>query len=297
MATVELVTKTIADIQDVNRLMADIMAAVPKVVGGVKIGSDTLQLQASSTLGAAEDTLVDSTISGFVDSDPQDKEPKILDYRKPGLRKHFTALNYKGGIDLTQALIPKRTVVKGEVQKVEWFLSLDVNLQPTNKIIEVDIAYTRDASGFAQSRTTTRKWVNRDGTFNEDTRTTTKYYFINTSDMIDEGLRRRSLITKEIKIPTLTFMTEVLVPLGYTAESVYLKGLAFLDDYESEFNKFIDNSSTITNPADPDFGEKSVVVRIRDEANADYVEWLDKAPASLGGSVTIRQYLQDQFDI
>jgi len=170
-------------------------------------------------------------------------------------------------------------------------------MQPTDKIITVDIAYTRDATGFATQRTTTRKWINRDNSENAEAKLTTKLYFVNPAEMIIEGTKRRKLLVDSIQIPTLTFMTEALVPLGYTQEAVVLKGRAFMDDYEGDFNKFVDNSSTITDPADPDFGEKTIVVRLRDEANTSYVEWLDKSSPSLGGTTTIRQYLMNEFDI
>lgn len=295
MATVILVTKTISDIQDVNRLLDDVITAVPKVEGGVKIGDNILRLQVSSALDIPEDATVDGVISGFVDSDPEQKVPYIYDLVKPGAKKHFHSIDYKN--ELVQSLIPKRTAVQGEVVKVEWFQTLDGNNNPTNKVLLVDVVYTRDNTGFAISRTTTRTWINRDGSENPDTKTTSKYYFINSVDQIQEGIKRRKLLVDNIQIPVLGLVMESLIPLGYTQESCLLKGRQFMDDYDQEFNKFVQNSSTVTDPADPDVGMKTIRVKVRDEANPNHVLWLDKAPGSLGGATTIRQYLLAEFDI
>lgn len=198
-------------------------------------------------------------------------------------------------------LIPKRTVTRGEVTKVEWYKTLDANQVPTDLVVVVDIAYTRDATGFALFRNTIRTWINRDESEYIDKKITTKFYFVNPSDMITEGYSRRKLLVQSVQIPVLTFMVEVLTPFGYNQTSIVLKGRAFMDDYESDFSKFIENSSTVTDPSDHNVGRKNVIVQLEDQAidgrNANYNEWLDKAPPSLGGGVTIRQYLMGEFDI
>jgi len=289
------VTKT-RNILDLNKFNEDAKAHNSKITYVIKIGDDSLRFSLSSELDGAEHTALDSFVAAFVDTDPEDKRPKIYDLVKSEAKtKHHHNIDYKK--EVLTALIPKRTIVKGEVRKVEWFQSLDAQMSPINKVIEVDVVYTRDTTGFATSRVTTRKWINRDESENDEYKLTSKYYFLNPSEMIMEGNKRRGLLVDSIIIPTLTFMTEALVPLGYTQESVVLKGRKFMDDYESEFNKFKHNSSTITDPADPDFGEKSIVIRFRDESKTEYVEWLDKSSPSLGGSVTIRQYLMSEFAI
>ena len=119
--------------------------------------------------------------------------------------------------------------------------------------------------------------------------------------MITEGYKRRKLLVQSIQIPTLTFMSEALMPSGHTQESVVLLGRHFMDDYEADFSRFIENSSTITEPSDPNFGKKSVIVELEstdiEGRNKDYHLWLDSAPPSLGGLTTIRQYLINEFDI
>ena len=115
--------------------------------------------------------------------------------------------------------------------------------------------------------------------------------------MIREGTKRRGLLVEMVQLPVMDMMAEVLMPLGVTQESVVLKGRHFLDEYELLFNNFVKHSSTITDPAHADFGKKVVIVTLRDEQREEFVEWLDKAPNSLGGSTTIRQYLMSEFEI
>jgi len=288
------------NILDLNGFNDAAKAISPKIRIVLKLGTDNLRFDLSEALTTEEESQIDDLISNFVDTDPALKVPKIYDYVVgSSSNKHHFAINYK--TELTRTLIPKRTIVRGEVQRVEWFASLDASLNPTDKIIDVQITYVRDVTGFAQSRTTTRTWINKDGSDNEEVKITSKYYFINPSDMIDEGLKRRKLLVNNLQMPMVKFMCEVLMPLGYTQQAVILIGRKFMDDYETEMNNFVENSSTITDPADEDFGKKSIVVKIENNAmggpNADYNLWLDKAPPSLGGLTTIRQYLIAEFSI
>lgn len=289
------ITKT-RDIKDLNSFQALVKSNISKIDYVMKFSQSDLVFNMSEELSAEENSLLDELVLNFEDVDPYLKIPKIYDYVKYDVRhKHFHNIDYKK--ELTISLIPKRTIAQGEVTRVDWYRSLDESMNPVDLILRVEVVYNRDSTGFATSRSTNRVWINRDGSDNENIKITAKYYFINPSDMIDEGLRRRKLLVNSIQIPTLTFMTEVLMPLGYNQQSIVLKGRAFMDDYEQYFSNFVENSSTITNPASPDAGMKSIVVRFRDENNNEYTEWLDKAPASLGGMTTIRQYLISEFSI
>ena len=288
------------DIKDLNQFNEDAKALNSKIQIVMKFGADNLRFTLSEALTTEEDTALQNLVDTFVDSDPDARTLKIYSIAKEEAKyKHFHNIDYKK--ELSQSLIPKRTVVQGEVTQVDWYKSLDGDMNPVDLVLKVEVAYTRDASGFATSRVTTRTWYNEDESEHAEKKITNKYYFVNPSDMIDEGLRRRKLLVNSLQIPTMTFMSEVLMPLGHTQESVVLKGREFMDDYESDFNKFVDNSSTITDPADDNFGKKSVIVELEDASptgrNATYNAWLDAAPASLGGLTTIRQYLIGQFNI
>ena len=249
----------------------------------------------TAQLSESHQTVLDDLVSNFSDTLEALKVPKICDYVKEELKgKHFHDIDYK--TELTQSLIPKRTVVKGEVQRVEWFQSMDVNNNPVNKILDVSIVYQRDASGFAISRQVTREWTNKDESVNPLPKLTSKYYFVNPVDQIEEGIKRRGLLVKSIQMPTMLAMMHVLMPLGQSQGQVLLQGRQFMDDYETDFSKFVASSSSITDINDPNFGKKTVVVRLEEEAEASRVLWLDAAPAILGGA-TIRQYLINEFTI
>lgn len=272
-----------------------------KIVVVIKFEGD-LRFTLSEALTPTEESDVDAAILNFIDTDLSVKVPKIYSLVKNEVKsKHHHNIDYKIDIASGFNLIPKRVVTKGEVTQVKWFKTLDASMVPVDLVLTVDIAYTRDATGFATYRTTVRTWVNEDESQNEETKTTTKYYFVNPSDMITEGYKRRKLLVQSIQIPTLTFMSEALMPSGYTQEAVVLLGRHFMDDYEADFSRFIENSSTITDPSDPNFGKKSVIVELENTdiegRNKEYHLWLDGAPPSLGGLTTIRQYLINEFDI
>jgi len=292
-------TKTVLGL---NKLNDEAKAHNSKIEIVVMFGIDDLRFTLSEVLTAQEETDLDTFLAAFVDENPEDKIPKIIDLAKSEAKsKHFHNIIYTSNKELKSSLIPKRTVVKGEVTKVEWYRTLDANMAPTDLVLVSDITYTRDATGFAQFRSTNRTYINRDGTENIEVKNSQKYYFVNLSDMITEGYKRRKLLVESMQIPSMTFMMEVLMPLGYTQLAVVMLGRAFMDDYESDFNKFVDNSSTITDPSDPNVGMKSIVVQLQDNTvdgrNADYNLWLDKAPPSIGGQTTIRQYLISELSI
>ena len=193
----------------------------------VKIGSDDLRFTLAEALTVEEDTDLDTFITGFVDSDPEDKVPLIMDTVKPEFRnKPFHGIKYTGTQELTTALIPNREegTVKGEVQEVLWYRDM-VSGVPETLVLKVNIEYFRDTTGFAMFRQVSRTYYNRDGTANDDVRNSIKYYFVNKQDMIDEGIKRRNLIVTSIQIPTMGLIAEVLMPLGVTMANVVGKGM------------------------------------------------------------------------
>ena len=286
------------NILDLNSFQNAAKAITPKILSVLKFGDDNLRFELLEALSAQEDSDLDDLIANFVDTDLSQKVPKIIGLAKPEAKaKDFSTIIYTSTFDLVEPLHPVRTVIKGEVQNVKWFSRVDpLTMTPSNLVLEVDIAYERFENGLAIYRDVTRTHYNEDGSTTVIP-TKRKYYTLNPSDAIDEGIKRRRLLVKSLQIPVLTAISQVLMPLGYSETICLLRGRAFMDEYEDEFNKFVDNSSTVTNPADPDFEKKSIVVKVRDEANTDYVEWLDKAPPIFGGGTTIRQHIMNEFDI
>ena len=286
------------DIFNLNEFNESAIAHNPKILIVLKLGPDDLRFTLSEALTAQEDIDLEAFILSFDDTISTDSPLKIYSLAKSeAAHKHFHNIDYKK--EIVGALIPEREsgTVKGEVQEVIWYKSMDGNNAPTDPVIKVDITYTRDASGFAMYRITNRQYYKEDGSLHPEVKTTVKYYYINKQDMIDEGIKRRGLLVKTIQIPVMNMMAEVLMPLGVSLESVIMKGRRFMDDYEVEFENFIKNSSTITDPADANYGRKSIIVKLENESDSDYVVWLNAAPNSLGGSTTIRQYLEEEFNI
>ena len=183
-------------------------------------------------------------------------------------------------------LFPERTFIQGELQKVEWFSDEAL----TNKILIVDIVYTRDPYGFATSRDTVRTWVNSDDTNNPKTKITKKNY--SPLEMIKEGKARRGNIVDGIQLPTMSFMLETM---SEDPGIILLMGREFLDRHEDSFTRFIDNSSSVTDINDPNFGLKNIVVDLKNSALTTDT-WLKNTPTALGGA-TIEQYLIGEFSI
>lgn len=214
-------------------------------------------------------------------------QPRIYALCDVGLQK----LDFRD-IDYTiKNLFPKRVFSQGELQSVEWYIESTFQ----TKVLKAEMSYTRDGNGFATYRETLRTWINEDDSENPLTKLTSKFY--TPLEMIQEGKRRRGNIVDGVQIPTLSFMLETMVnPPTVTQDMVLLIGRDFMDRFEDEFNKFIDNSSTVTDPADPDFLKKKVVVAIENAANSTD-PWLKNKPASLGGSISIENYLVSEFSI
>jgi len=200
---------------------------------------------------------------------------------------------------------------KGEMNVVTWYRYMDlefINGLPVRNysvpVLRTETTWSRDSSGFVISKNPPiRTWFNRDGTENTDKKIMDDPYYYEDFEKIDEGIKRRKLLVKAIQIPIMNLIAEVMTPLGMSTEVVLLRGRKFLDDYDIEFNKFKHNSSSITDThledgsPNPDFNLKTIVVKFRDELDPDHVEWLDKKPLSLGGAITIRDHLIQEFSI
>ena len=287
------------NISNLNGLIKELKSSFVKIEYLLKEGDDQIKIFLNSEIDQQEENSINQFVQDFNDS-VQVLRPKIYGIAKEEAKqKHFHNIDYK--VELEHGLVPERTISQGEVVKVIWYRSLDQENKPTDPIIKVEIDYTRDTNGFAIFRKTTRTWYNEDGSENQEKKITTKYYFVNSTDMIDEGNKRRKLLVSSVQIPVMKFMIEVLSPSGFSEQAVILKGRDFLDAYDQLFNKFIENSSSITDPSNIDFGKKTIVVALKDQSmngiNSAFNSWLDLAPGSLGGLKTIRQYLVEEFSI
>lgn len=205
-----------------------------------------------------------------------------------GPREDYSKINYK--IEPKPNLFPKRIFIKGELQKVEWYMEAEF----INLVLQSEMTYTRDSFGFALTRTTTRTWFDTENQPLDIVKVTTKNYSM--LEQIKEGKRRRGNIVDGIQLPVMGLMVETMTiePWNLDQQTILLMGREFMDRFETEFNKFIDNSSTVT--SGPNIGRKSVIVAL-EEASTTTDTWLLNAPASLGGQIRILDYLTNEFNI
>jgi len=185
-------------------------------------------------------------------------------------------IDYKSGLNTN--LHPRRTFYKGELQQVEWFAAYD-GTNYTDPIINVTITYVRDILGFALSRTTTREWYRENGIKSSDALVTTKYY----SDPVSrhyEGVRRRSNHILYLKEAVIGLMLESGVDPNPAV--VVQLGRDFLEAYKIQISAFEQDSQS----------------SFRNAVIADTTHtWLDSMPASLGGSLSIRDWVAGQLDL
>lgn len=219
-------------------------------------------------------------------------EPKIWAITDPLIREaredHRT-IDYRTA--LTIPLFPKRTTLKGEVQRVDWYADAEL----TNLILSAEMTYKRDAYGFAKGRVTTRKWVMNNGEYHPLTKVTEKCYEINREDQIKEGKRRRENIVDTVQMPVLGAMQAVLMPMGHPVQEILLLARKVMDHLDPYFKTFIQNSSTVTDLSDPNVGRKTIVVEFERMATNEY-PWM-KNPVELLGGASIEQYLVNEFSI
>ena len=203
---------------------------------------------------------------------------KIKIYDHTDQNDDFKEINYK--TSLSTKLHPKRTFIKGELQKVEWYSEYD-GITYVDKVLECTIVYARDILGFAVSRTTTRTWFHVDDTPCEDTKVTIKYY-TDSLESMSEGKRRRGNLISILMYDVMGLMIQTMIPGDETDPAVVVQiGRDFLKDNQEEITAFVQESHT-------DF--KTTMLTIPDT-------WLDYTPAALGGSVSIRAYIINELTV
>ena len=150
---------------------------------GMKMEGNNIYLSFSDD-ETAYSSAINTFHDGLINTDTIDKKyAKIYRYMTddPPHCKLEAPIDHNYITDLTIRLHPKRTMVKGEVQKVEWFS----DEATTDLILKVDINYTRDPLGFALDRTTIRTWINEDETIHTVTSGTPED---GTSGVFDSGI-------------------------------------------------------------------------------------------------------------
>ena len=91
----------------------------------------------------------------------------------------------------------KRTIVKGELVKIEYYRNYD-GTNYSDLIVEETRQYTRDTNLLVQYRTQVSKWFLEDGITMGLEKTFIKYYSMN--EAIAEGLTRRGNMLSDAKL-------------------------------------------------------------------------------------------------
>jgi hypothetical protein len=131
----------------------------------------------------------------------------------------------------------KRTILFGELKKVEYFKNYD-GTNYSDLILEEFREYTRDIDGLVQVRNLTIKWLLNDDSIGA-IKNTTKYY--SAQEAIQEGIDRRGNIISDTKSYTL-------FQIGQTQSFDLLSGVKteidlFIDGYTDPLRTAITNST------------------------------------------------------
>lgn len=139
--------------------------------------------------------------------------------------------NYKNALDIR--LHPKRTFIKGELTKVEFYSSYDPGTETFDDlVVQEDYVYIRE-NGFVSSRELTITWVLADGTLSPNTKTRIKYY--DQGAALAEGKRRRKNLINNLSIQIVGL---IAATEGVTVEEATATGEAFLDKHSADISTF-----------------------------------------------------------
>jgi len=169
----------------------------------------------------------------------------------------------------------KRTIVKGELIKVEYYGDFDpITNTYYQKIVSEERVYYR-VNQMVSRREMLIKWYLSDGSVGVE-KSTVKYY--STIESIQELDSRRSNIISDLKINTIGL---IAVCSGITSLQAQLVGRPFVSTYALEISKFLQGYE----------GElKSAIL------NDTIYGWLNLSIPNTGG-LTIRQYLLSGLDV
>jgi len=186
--------------------------------------------------------------------------------------------NYKSSLSSGDSLFPKEFLVRGELQKTEWYS----DKQMTDLVLIVEFIYTRDMLGFATERKSIRTWIREDGSEHPNKKTKEKTY----SDLaqIREGVTRRGNIYKGLQKPVLGMLiaTASSMPAPWNTKSqieLIIEGRNFMKNHKENFSNFVDES------------HKDILEDIKTATEP----WLDN-PIDVNGT-TIRKYILNEINL
>ena len=258
MATSMNFTKSVL----VSKLQSEIKNHVPEI-DYITARGNQIDIFFTKDLDATEEQTVTDLVNNHTN---QENKCKIYNYvKKDVLKKHFHNINYK--TEVVPSLFPKRTIVKGEVQKVEYYSDEAL----TDLVLVVEITYIRNEIGFALERTTTRTWYREDNTIHPELKITRKVYTLNIEDQIKEIKRKRRNQIDLLTIKVLGLMQQTIT--DKTTQEIVDMGRIFLATHKASFQNYADD------------GHMQIITDITNATDS----WLDN---DIGDSTTIREFIQ-----
>lgn len=174
----------------------------------------------------------------FTPDAPDPKEPRVLDLAPGVATSNFHTINYVSSLE--GRLHPKLTFHRGVLVEKVFYKDLSVDPETqvftyTQPVVRETFAYQRDVKGFAQSRLQTIQWVNRDGTYNDRTKTRVKVY--TPQESIGETHRRRSNILDQMQVEMLALLQAYA---GMTQAEAIAEGQSFYSSLSTEIALYRD---------------------------------------------------------
>jgi len=245
----------------------------------INISSDTsdVDLFFQATLSGTEESLLSTLVTNHVAGtcDQHVKLHKyIAEHEDHTIYDSPTMHNYITGTTLK--FFPKRTMIKGEVTRVDYFADEAL----TDLILRVDIEYTRDALYLALERTVTRTWFREDDTPAPTQKVTKKIYTINIDDQMKEAHRRRQNIIDHLLLVVLGMMVATLP--GEEMADILTDGRSFNHDLQGEFDTYVAVG-----------GEEIVTVVSGTTVSGITGNWIDNVID--GEGTTIRDYMMEEL--
>jgi len=160
-----------------------------------------------------------------------------------------------------------------------------------NLICRIDFNLIYDSMGFIVQKKEELRWYYEDGALCPEYKDIGRLYdpILDFEFRIEEGKLRRSSIVNGLQLPSFSALKDVY-PTKSSLELLSI-GRSFLTSYQEDFMNFIESSLSVTDPSDPNFGKKIIVLKIM----ADPTSWLNAIIP--GTPYTIRQYMISELSI
>ena len=239
---------------------------------------------------------------------------KIYDFLKEDVGTHQRFV-YPAGVDFKTDLkftLAKKTLPKvhGKPTSVEYYEKKyfetdgdgNIVINPAtgnpntiyeNIICRIDFVLVYDSLGFQIQKVANLDWYREDGTVSGAPKDLGYVLdpVLDHEARIAEGKQRRQAIVDGLQLPVLGMLFAIMpvIDPALTQVDIINMGRVFLKTYKADFDDFVDESLSVTDPEDPNFGKKVIVVKMEQATDI----WLD---IDIGGGITPRAVIISELD-